>query len=133
MFMSELEKSNELKLPGSDKFYRGVCEKMQATFRKYHYIPEIVACGNSCQEIKVNATSKDEQIEYLLSLVMCMLQTVPNSPFMEELFNNFLKDYIHFVNPDHVYHLAEFYLNDDFILKHKSEWLQKQQPKIRYI
>ncbi|WP_262891490.1 hypothetical protein [Adhaeribacter radiodurans] len=44
-----------------------------------------------------------------------------------------MKDYIYFVNPDHVYHLAEYYLTDDFILKHKSEWHQDRTPKIRYI
>ncbi|QNF33903.1 hypothetical protein HUW51_14660 [Adhaeribacter swui] len=131
--MSELEKSKANKLSGSDKVYRDIVEKLQATFKKYDYIPEIAACNQNCQLVIGQGNSKDEQTEYLLQIVMCLLQTVPNSPFVEELFNNFLKDYIHFVNPEHIYHLAEYYLTDDFILKHKSEWLQDQTPKIRYI
>ena len=131
--MSELGKSKENKLLGSDKVYRDIREKLAATFKKYNYLREIAACDQACQQIGPKGNAQDEQTEYLLQLVMCMLQTVPDSPFVEELFNNFLKDYLYFVNPDHVYHLAEFYLTDDFILKHKSEWLQDQKPKIRYI
>ena len=131
--MSELEKSKGKKLSGSDTFYLGIVEKLKATFNKYNYIAEVSACGTACQAINPEANNKDEQINYLLSVVMCLLQNVPNSPFLEEMFNNFLKDYIHFVNPGHVYHLADYYLNDDFILKHKHEWLQDQTPKIRYI
>lgn len=131
--MDELERSQEIKLSGPDKFYQGIVEKLQATFRKYAYIPEVSDCSDACQAISPKANTKDEKVEYLLAVVMCLLQNVPKSPFLEELFNNFLKDYIHFVNPGHVYHLAEYYLTDDFILKHKNEWLQDQTPKIRYI
>lgn len=118
----------------ADKFYTGVVEKLQHTFHKYEYIPEVGTCGNSCSAIPADAVSKDGQIEYLLAVAMCILQNVPASPFLEELFNNYLKDYIHFVNSGHAYHLAEYYLNDDFILKHKNEWSQAQPAaKIRYI
>ncbi|WP_146153581.1 hypothetical protein [Adhaeribacter arboris] len=131
--MSELEKSKMLKISASDKVYQDIREKLRATFTKYSYIPEVALCDKSCQELKSEAITKDGQVQYLLEVVLCMLQSVPNSPFMEELFNNFLKDYIHFVNPEHIYHLADYYLTDDFILKHKSEWHQDQSPKIRYI
>lgn len=131
--MSELEKSKGIKLSGSDRFYQGIVEKLQGTFSKYAYIPEVAACGAACQQVKTQANTNDEQVEYLLAILMCLLHNVPKSPFLEEMFNNFLKDYIHFVNPGHVYHLAEYYLTDDFILKHKNEWLQNQTPKIRYI
>ncbi|RDC64017.1 hypothetical protein [Adhaeribacter pallidiroseus] len=131
--MSELEKSKDNKFSGSDKIYRDILEKLRATFKKYNYIPEIAACEQAGLQIRPRGNSQEERTEYLLEIVMGLLQAVPNSPFIEELFNNFLKDYIHFVNPEHVYHLAEYYLTDDFILKHKSEWLQDQKPKIRYI
>ncbi len=122
-----------MKVSPSDKVYQDIREKLQATFKKYSYIPEVSNCDSACKVLNAEATTKDEQTQFLLNVVMCMLQSVPNSPFMEELFNNFLKDYIHFVNPEHIYHLADYYLTDDFILKHKNEWLQDQKPKIRYI
>ncbi len=117
----------------SDNFFNEIVIKLQRTFQKYGYIPEVEACGVSCAAFATVPTSKDVQIDYLLSVAMCMLQNVPASPFLEELFNNFLKDYIHFVNPGHVYHLAEYYLNDDFILKQQNQWAQTQPSKIRYI
>ena len=131
--MSELEKSKENIFFGSDKIYRDILEKLQATFKKYNYIPEIAACDLAYQHIKPRGNCKEERANYLLEVLMCLLQTVPGSPFVEELFSNYLKDYIYYTNPGHLYHLAEYYLTDDFILKYKSEWLQDQKSKIRYI
>ncbi|QMU27303.1 hypothetical protein [Adhaeribacter radiodurans] len=78
-----------MKVSASDKVYQDIREKLQATFRKYSYIPEVSDCDKACQEIKEEGNSKDEQTQYLLDTVMCLLQSVPNSPFVEELFNNF--------------------------------------------
>lgn len=131
--MNKLEKAREPVIYASDKFYAGVVEKLQLTFRKHAAIPEVAACAPACLAIKAAATTKDEQVGYLLAVTGCLLQHVLTSPFVEELFNNYLKDYLHFVNPSHGYHLAEFYLTDDFILKHRNKWSKSPPTKIRYI
>ena len=107
-------------------FYYQIIQKLNTTLVAYNHIPEVSQCGESFESLEVALYSKDAQVNHLLSITMCLLKHVPNSPFLDEIFTNFLKDYIHLVNPEMPKHIGELYLTDEFVKK------QSQEIKIKF-
>ncbi|WP_034256520.1 hypothetical protein [Adhaeribacter aquaticus] len=116
--MSTLKDNKEME---SENFYYTIIHKLNATLAAYHHIGEIDKCGDSFDSLDIALHSKDIQINHLLSITMCLLKQVPNSLYVDELFTNFLKDYVHLVNPEMPMHMGELYLSEEFIRKHNQD------------
>jgi hypothetical protein len=90
----------EAHLVKADRFYYTIIEKLNNTIETYHSLPDMACCREHFEVLEQAAHSRDAQINHLLSITNCLLQYLPNSPAMEQVFTNFMKDYIHLVNPE---------------------------------
>lgn len=83
-----------------DRLYREIIHKLNTTIALNRHLPDISRCGEKFEALEQAAYSRDAQINHLLSITNCLLKYLPNSPALEQVFTNFLKDYIHLVNPE---------------------------------
>ena len=74
-------------------------------------LPEVVHCRESFEVLEQAAFSRDTQINYLLAITVCLLKHVPDSPLVEQIFTNFLKDYLYLVDPSRHYFTGDLYLS----------------------
>ena len=94
-----------------DRLYREIIHKLNTTIALNRHLPDISRCGEKFEALEQAAHSRDAQINHLLSITNCLLKYLPNSPALEQVFTNFLKDYIHLVNPDMPPYEGALYLN----------------------
>ncbi|MGV3639211.1 MAG: hypothetical protein ACO1NZ_01755 [Adhaeribacter sp.] len=93
-----------------DRLYREIIRKLNTTIARNKHLPDISRCGEKFEVLEQAAHSRDAQINHLLSITNCLLKYLPNSPALEQVFTNFLKDYIHLVNPEMPPYEGELYL-----------------------
>jgi hypothetical protein len=105
----------------TDVLYRSIIQKLNATVAHYKEVEGISQCGESFEVLDQAIFSKDSQVNHLLAITNCLLKYVPYSPYLDELFTNFLKDYIHLANPEMPRHEGEFYLDDAFMQKQATK------------
>ena len=105
----------EARLVTTSGFYEQVILKLNTTIATYQNLPDISRCGQKFEVLEQAAYSRDAQINHLLSITNCLLKYLPNSPAMEHIFTNFLKDYIHLVNPEMPAYEGALYLQESFL------------------
>lgn len=110
----------EARLVAPDRFYMKIIEKLNATLATYKSLPDISRCGETFEVLEQAAHSRDAQINHLLSITNCLLKYMPNSPALEQVFTNFLKDYIHLVNPEMPAFKGALYLEEGFSRKQQG-------------
>jgi len=115
---------------GGDRFYRAIIDKLNNTISTYQQVAEVSQLGQFFEPLDLAAYSRDAQINHLLSITNFLLKYVPYSPFLEEIFTNFLRDYIHLANPDMPPYLGELYLDERFVLSQSLQRLTKKSPKL---
>jgi hypothetical protein len=102
----------EASLVATDQFYQQIILKLNTSIAAYKHLPDIARCGERFEVLEQAAYSRDAQINHLLSITNCLLKYLPNSPALEQLFTNFLKDYIHLVNPEMPAYEGGLYLEE---------------------
>lgn len=117
----------------SEHFYRQMLDKVNNTINRYKQVAEVAQCGEIFEALELAAFSKDAQVNHLLSIANCLLKYVPDSPALEEVFTNFLKDYIHLVNPAMPPYIGDYYLTDEFIRAYEQQKLNRPGAQYRYI
>ncbi|MGV3505439.1 MAG: hypothetical protein ACO1O1_17155 [Adhaeribacter sp.] len=100
-----------------DRLYREIIQKLNTTIAQNKHLPDISRCGEKFEALEQAAHSRDAQINHLLSITNCLLKYLPNSPALEQVFTNFLKDYIHLVNPEMPPFVGSLYLPRDYSLQ----------------
>jgi len=95
-------------------YYHHIITKLSATITEFNHI----AIVNKFKDLfdipeQVTATP-DGQINHLLAITMSLVKHVPDSPYLEEIFNNFLQDYMHYVNPNLPAFVGDLYLSQDY-------------------
>ena len=116
-----------------DRFYKTIINKLNNTIATYQQVAEVSQLGHLFEPLELAAFSRDAQINHLLSITNFLLKYVPYSPFLEEIFTNFLKDYIHLANPDMPPFIGELYLDEKFVMSQSLQRITKRGPKLGYI
>ena len=101
-------------LVATNRFYTEIILKLNATIATYKHLADISCCGDTFEVLEQAAHSRDAQINHLLSITNCLLKYLPNSAGMEHIFTNFLKDYMHLVNPELPAFEGALYLEESF-------------------
>ena len=97
-------------------FYHQVIAKLNKTIAVYQeHLPEVYHCRESFEALEQAAYSRDTQINHLLSITICLLKYVPNSPLIEQVFTNFLKDYLYLVDPSRYHFTGDLYLSSRLV------------------
>jgi hypothetical protein len=112
----------------TDRFYEEIILKLNTTIATYRHLPDISRCGERFEALEQAAHSRDAQINHLLSITNCLLKYLPNSPGLEQIFTNFLKDYIHLVNPEMPAYEGGLYLEGPYIGLRDSADLPNGHP-----
>jgi len=116
-----------------DRFYRVIINKLNDTIATYQQVAEVSQLGQFFDPLELAAYSRDAQINHLLSITNFLLKYVPYSPYLEEIFTNFLKDYIHLANPDMPPYVGELYLDEGFVLSQSLQRLTEKSLKLGYL
>jgi len=116
-----------------DRFYSVILNKLNNTIATYQQVAEISQLGQFFEPLELAAYSRDAQINHLLSITNSLLKYVPYSPFLEEIFTNFLKDYIHLANPEMPPYIGELYLDEKFVLNQSLKRQTQKSSKLGYI
>jgi hypothetical protein len=107
----------ELRLEAKTRFYHHIITKLNATLQEYNNL-SVIAKFQGAFEVPEQVTyTQDGQINHLLAITVRLVNEVPKSPPLEELFDNFLKDYMHLVNPDLPFHAGDLYISNPYTLK----------------
>ena len=107
-----MEKLTDKSEEAAHIFYQKVLDKLNTTLEVYQeHLPEIYYCREYFEALEQAAFSHDTQINHLLSITVCLLKYVPNSPLIEQIFTNFLKDYLYLVDPSRHYFTGDLYLS----------------------
>ncbi|KAA5541256.1 hypothetical protein [Adhaeribacter rhizoryzae] len=104
----------ELRLEAKTRFYHHIISKLNATLQEYNKVAVIAQFQGKFDVPEQVTFTLDGQINHLLSITVSLVNKVPESPYLEELFSNFLKDYMHLVNPELPFHAGVLYLNDHY-------------------
>lgn len=123
-----MKMKQEGRLVTTSGFYEGVIHKLNTTIAVYKHLPDLSRCGERFEVLEQAAYSRDAQINHLLSITNCLLKYLPNSPAIEHIFTNFLKDYIHLVNPEMPAYERELYLEEDFFCSPDQADLADDHP-----
>lgn len=115
-----MEMKEETQVVATSRFYEKIITKLNATLATYRSLPDISRCRESFEVLEQAASSRDAQINHLLSITNCLLKYIPESPALEQVFTNFLKDYIHLVNPEMPAYIGELYLEENFFRNRKQ-------------
>jgi hypothetical protein len=99
----------------TDRFYKEIIQKLNTTIATFKHLTDIARCGERFEVLEQAAYSRDAQINHLLSITNCLLKYLPNSPALEQVFTNFLKDYIHLVNPEMPGFVGDLYLEAPYL------------------
>jgi len=116
-----------------DRFYRVILNKLNNTIATYQQVAEVSQLEQFFEPLDLAVYSRDAQINHLLSITNFLLKYVPYSPFLEEIFSNFLKDYIHLANPDMPPYIGELYLDERFVLSQSLQRLTEKSSKLGYL
>jgi hypothetical protein len=123
-----MKMKEEADLVTTSGFYELVILKLNNTIATFKHLPDISRCEQTFEVLEQAAYSRDAQINHLLSITNCLLKYLPNSPAMEHLFTNFLKDYIHLVNPEMPAYGGALYLQENFIQSQDQAALNDDHP-----
>ena len=123
-----MEIMEEADLVAADRFYEGIIRKLNMTLATYKSLPDISRCGETFEVLEQAVHSRDAQINHLLSITHCLLKYMPNSPALEQVFTNFLKDYIHLVNPDMPAYEGALYLEESFFRSKNQKGVSGKHP-----
>jgi hypothetical protein len=115
----------------TSRFYEEIILKLNTTIARYNHLADISRCGETFEALEQAAWSRDAQINHLLSITNCLLKYLPNSPAMEQIFTNFLKDYIHLVNPEMPPYEGNLYLEERFFRSQDPSGLGEGHPYSR--
>ena len=102
-------------------YYHHIINKLNATIREYNHIASVNQYENAFEISDLITITPDGQINHLLAITVSLVNHVPESSYLEELFNNFMKDYLHLVNPELPCHVGDLYLSPDFVPE--QNWL----------
>ena len=106
----------ELRLEAKTRFYNHIISKLNATLQEYSNLAGIAQFQGAFDVPEQVTYTFDGQINHLLSITVSLVNKVPESLYLEELFTNFLKDYMHLVNSELPFHAGELYLTNRFNL-----------------
>ncbi len=107
----------QLRQEAKQMFYYHIINKLNDTIREYHHNAFIYQFKDAFEISDLITITPDGQINHLLAITVSLVNRVPESPYLEELFNNFLKDYMHLVNPELPFHAGDLYISPDFVPK----------------
>ncbi|MDB5262182.1 MAG: hypothetical protein JWQ14_1463 [Adhaeribacter sp.] len=105
----------ELRLEAKTRFYHHIIAKLNATIQEYHNLAAVAQFYGAFELPEQITVCCDGQINHLLAITVRLVNKVPGSPHLEELFTNFMKDYLHLVNPELPFHAGDLYINRKFI------------------
>jgi hypothetical protein len=112
--MNRLE---DLRLGANTRFYHHIIFKLNATLQEYNDLA-VVAQFQGTFEVPEQITyTLDGQINHLLAITVRLVNQVPKSSCLEELFTNFMQDYMHLVNPELPVHDGSLYISERCTLK----------------
>ena len=114
-------------------FYQKIIEKLNATITLYNALPEMKRCREAYELLELAIYSRDAQINHLLHISMRLLKYVPHSPLMEEVFTNFMQDYLHLVNPNMPPFIGEYYLTSEIALTVPYRLASNRHPELRIV
>ncbi|WP_146894972.1 hypothetical protein [Adhaeribacter aerolatus] len=100
----------ELRLEAKTRFYHHIISKLNATVQEYSNLAVIAQFQGRFDVPEQVTFTLDGQINHLLSITVSLVNKAPESVYLEELFTNFLKDYMHLVNPELPFHAGDLYL-----------------------
>ena len=128
-----MEIMEEADLVAADRFYEKIILKLNMTLAAYKSLPDISRCGETFEVLEQAIHSRDAQINHLLSITHCLLKYMPDSPALEQVFTNFLKDYIHLVNPQMPAFEGTLYLEESFSRPRKQSGASGSHPYHQHI
>ena len=107
----------ELRLEAKTRFYHHIISKLNFTLQEYSDLAVIAQFRGAFDVPEQVTYTLDGQINHLLAITVRLVNQVPQSACLEELFTNFMKDYMHLVNPDLPFHAGDLYIKERCILK----------------
>lgn len=122
----------ELRLEAKTRFYHHIISKLNATLQEYSNLTVIAQFQGRFDVPEQVTYTLDGQINHLLSITVSLVNKAPESPYLEEMFSNFLKDYMHLVNPELPFHAGELYLNNLSNLAINQRIPQIESPAYKY-
>jgi len=115
-----------------DRFYHTIINKLNNTIATYQQVAEVSQIGKFFEPLELASYSRDAQINHLLSITNYLLKYVSHCPYLEEIFVNYLKDYIHLANPEMPPFVGELYLDEKFIMRQSLHRLTQKSEALRY-
>ena len=107
----------EIRLEAKTRFYHHIISKLNATLQEYNDLAVVAQFQGSFDVPEQVTFTLDGQINHLLAITVRLVNQVPQSACLEELFTNFMKDYMHLVNPDLPYYAGDLYISERCTLK----------------
>ena len=115
-----------------DRFYHTIITKLNNTIATYQQVAEVSQIGKFFEPLELASYSRDAQINHLLSITNYLLKYVSHCPYLEEIFVNYLKDYIHLANPEMPPFVGELYLDEKFMMRQSLDQLTQKSEAMGY-